>query len=514
MKIRISIFLICISTVAAFAGFGEKLPIRWGRISPSEFSIRPLGSDSAAPAIVLCDFGFIDISNRTFYRRHTRIRIMNEEGLRYASVEIPYQSKNKHDVFYDLKARTLVMENGKIIAYKVLPEQIEDIRINDRWSKKKFTFPQARPGAIVEFQYTLASLDFESLQTWYFQREIPTLWSEIRFQVPEPYEYLVTFENNRPLTADEDMNYVKRLQWMYDTGSHRRRAELARSKDLLYATDENRFKVWVMNNWKKKIIMTNLPGLSTVPGSQAVTDFYPRVRFTLFESSGNLPRSFRPLILTTRDDYESRGERALMQDWTVMPGYIHYRLKTWGQFNANLLEQERFGKYLIMNGGGNRLIDSISGGNHDQVARLAAVNHYIRSTFKWNGEFSMVAGQDFNDFIRKGTGSSAEINLLLINLLQHAGIKACPLLVRTADLGMPEKRYPVKNQFNHVIAMAEINGKQVLLDATAVNADLNKLDRKYIGAQGWMVRKDNPGWIEIFSLNGKKGQDAAPLFYL
>jgi len=261
-----------------------------------------------------------------------------------------------------------------------------------------------------------------------------------------------------------------------------------------------------MNNMKKKIIMKNLPGLSAIPDGKSLADFYPRVRFNLFESSGNLPRTFKRLIITTLDDYEIRGELALLNDPTIIPGYIHYRLKTWSQFNSNLLEQERFGKYLHRSVAGNRIIDSIAGGSHNEAKRIKAVYQFVRNTYRWNGEFSMFARQDFKDFIHNRMGSSAEINLILTDLLRQAGIKADPLLVRTRDLGVPEKMYPVKNQFNHVIVLAEIKGIRILLDATSGSNDLQKLNQIDIGTEGWIVREDDPGWIEIFSLENRKGQ--------
>src|SRR5512133_946345 len=172
MKNLVIYLLMIVLSAPAYAGFKAKLPVRWGKVNPSEFSIQPSGTNASAPAIVLCDFGNIEISNRTFYTRHTRIKILNEDGLKYASVEIPYQSKYRHDDFMELKAQTMVLENGKILKYKVEPSQIEDIKINDQWSKKKFTFPMVKPGVIIEYEYNLASLDFEKLDTWYFQREI------------------------------------------------------------------------------------------------------------------------------------------------------------------------------------------------------------------------------------------------------------------------------------------------------------------------------------------------------
>ena len=101
-------------------------------------------------------------------------------------------------------------------------------------------------------------------------------------------------------------------------------------------------------------------------------------------------------------------------------------------------------------------------------------------------------------------GSSAEINLLLVNMLQRAGIKADPLLVRTNDLGAPETMYPIRHQFNHVIAVAEIKGTQLLLDATSGTTDVRKLNKMDIGTLGWIVSETNPGWIDIFSPKGNQ----------
>jgi hypothetical protein len=49
-------------------------------------------------------------------------------------------------------------------------------------------------------------------------------------------------------------------------------------------------------------------------------------------------------------------------------------------------------------------------------------------------------------------------------MLNKAGIKADPVLISTRENGVPV--YPNRTVFNAVIAAAEIEGKQVLLDAT------------------------------------------------
>jgi hypothetical protein len=511
MKSTLLFLMTILSSIQVFAGFQSKPPMKWGKISPAEFEIVPKGNDANAAAIVLCDYGEIEITNRTFYKRHTRIKILNEDGLRYASVEIPYQTRNRHDVFYDLKAHTLVLENGKVVKYKVESGQIEDIKINDRWSKKKFTFPKASPGTIIEFEYRIASLDFEKLDTWYFQREIPVIWSEIRFDVPTPFIYLVTFVNNRPLAPDEESVFGEKLKWLYNTKDRVRHFELANEKYLLYNTNESRYKVWALNNTRKKIVMKNLPGLAVVPDAQKpVSSYYPQLRFDLFESSGNVPRSLRPLLLTTHSDYERRSEWSAMHDPSEFIGYVHFRLKTWQQFNADLLEDERFGDFLRKSAGPVMALNE----NADELSRINTIYLYVQREYKWDGQFSLYASQGFKDFMEKKSGSSADLNLILINLFRQHGIKSDPVLIRTSDLGLPERMYPVKNQFNHVIASAEIGGKRYLFDVTSRSLELNKLNRLDIGTAGWVVNKDNPGWIETFPAENSKQNDSSPVFNL
>jgi transglutaminase-like putative cysteine protease len=203
-----------------------------------------------------------------------------------------------------------------------------------------------------------------------------------------------------------------------------------------------------------------------------------------------------------------------MQNDRKIPGYVHYRLKTWPQFNNNLLQHKLFGKYVADNARAKYAVDSITRRSQDLQTRMALLYGYIVSTYKWNGEYSMYATRSFEDFLHRKEGSSAELNLLLVDVLRKAGIKADPLLVRTNDLGAPETMYPVRHQFNHVIAVAEINGEQVLLDATSGNANVRMLNHKDIDTQGWIVSETSPGWVEIFSPKGNSPDEMETMFNL
>lgn len=504
--------LLLLPAVFSPAIAGDKMPARWGKVSQAEFNIKPAANDSLAPAIVLFDFGNIEVSNRTFYTRHTRIKILREEGLKYATVEIPYKKQYRYDEFFKLKGRTLVVENGIVKSYPVDAGDMDDFSGEDGFQVRRFTFPKVRPGAIIEFQYVIASLDFEQPDTWYFQREIPTIWSEVRFEVPVPFLFLVTFQNRHILTSEEEQDYAGQLQWLYNTKYRKRKAELADKNALLFAAAGGNYKVWAMNNMKKRIVMRNLPGIKPGDVKGPVFDLYPQLRFHLFESSGNLPRSYRPMLLSVRDDFEYQGEWSLSRGSDPFIGYIHYRLKTWEQWNARLLEHPRFGGYLMRSSGRDSLL-SLSG--PDEL-KMRAVYAFMLQNYTWNGQYTLYGRENPENLLQSKSGSSAELNLILVSLLRKAGIEADPMVIRTADRGRVEKVFPSGDQFNHVIAVAQAGGEQYLLDLTSGTSDPTLINRTDLGTSGWVVKRDHPGWIETFEPEFKPGLDgdAPPSFNL
>ena len=69
---------------------------------------------------------------------------------------------------------------------------------------------------------------------------------------------------------------------------------------------------------------------------------------------------------------------------------------------------------------------------------------------------------------------------LLVTMLRQAGIKAYPVLLSVSYRGEMNRRLPSPGQFDHCIAMAEIDGRQYWLDSTAevcAFGDLPEADR-------------------------------------
>ncbi|MBA4318695.1 MAG: hypothetical protein C0412_09860, partial [Flavobacterium sp.] len=87
-----------------------------------------------------------------------------------------------------------------------------------------------------------------------------------------------------------------------------------------------------------------------------------------------------------------------------------------------------------------------------------------------------------------GTGNTAEINFILIAMLNYSGINASPVLLSTLDNGIPI--YPNRTIFNYVIAAVEMNGKQILLDASNKNTTQNIIPLYTLNWTGRLIKED------------------------
>ncbi|MCW3098834.1 MAG: Transglutaminase-like enzyme putative cysteine protease [Chthonomonadaceae bacterium] len=99
---------------------------------------------------------------------------------------------------------------------------------------------------------------------------------------------------------------------------------------------------------------------------------------------------------------------------------------------------------------------------------------------------------------------------LLIAMLNEVGIKAYPALLRTDTRDFLDQNLPTPNAFDHCIAVAQVSGKEVWLDATAETCAYGDIPDGDRGAQALVVREGigEQKTIPDFSQE-ENGQDTA-----
>ena len=128
-----------------------------------------------APAIILYrqvdrdDSGFTAHENN-----YVRIKILTEEGRKYADVEIPF-FKEKGNNVVSIKART-IKPDGTIVNFEGKPFEKSIVKAKGlKYMAKTFTLPDVQVGGIIEYTYTLDLPEFSLVEShWILSNELFT----------------------------------------------------------------------------------------------------------------------------------------------------------------------------------------------------------------------------------------------------------------------------------------------------------------------------------------------------
>jgi hypothetical protein len=143
-------------------------------VSPDELKMTSEPLAPGAPAIIL--YRQVDRDDYEPVPRednYVRIKILTEEGRKYANVEIPFL-EGRQDV-WKLKART-IKPNGAIADFdgKVLEKELVKVR-GVKYKAKTFTLPDVQVGTIVEYFYAVNFLEgFIPASHWILSEELFT----------------------------------------------------------------------------------------------------------------------------------------------------------------------------------------------------------------------------------------------------------------------------------------------------------------------------------------------------
>jgi hypothetical protein len=118
--------------------------------------------------------------------------------------------------------------------------------------------------------------------------------------------------------------------------------------------------------------------------------------------------------------------------------------------------------------------------------KLNVIFEFVKNRMNWNKEYGYFTDKGVKKAYLEKTGNCAEINFILIDMLKLAGIEANSVLTSTIDHGIPV--YPNRTVFNYVVAAVEIEGKQVLLDATQKYTTQNILPLHSLNWTGRLIR--------------------------
>ena len=179
MKFLTTIFFCSLSLFVGAQAVQPTVPAvqPYGKVDMADLEMKSCDFEPDANAEILFDKANVIASgtlNNIMLERHVRIKIFNDFGKNAANVKI--QMDGRAIGAFALEAETINQNNGKIEIIPVDKKSIYTQKI-DKWlSEKSFTFPDVKPGSIVEYKYSIYYVYFP---VWSFQANVPTRYSEI-----------------------------------------------------------------------------------------------------------------------------------------------------------------------------------------------------------------------------------------------------------------------------------------------------------------------------------------------
>lgn len=174
-------------------------------------------------------------------------------------------------------------------------------------------------------------------------------------------------------------------------------------------------------------------------------------------------------------------------------------LGTWDALAFRYHEDEFFGDNVKNSGPLREIAENLVKGKTFPEEKMMAIYDYVKDHMEWNKRHSVYCYEGLKKPHESGVGSSADINLMLLSMLRYAGLPADPVLISTRDNGMVRQEVPIGTQFNNVLVLTQLGGKEILLDATDKHLGFDFIPEDCLNGVGYLAVRENWRWIDLKS---------------
>lgn len=438
--------LLVVCSILQFKALSQdKIPVKFGKVSASDFEINSSLVDTSDDAVVIADYGLSEYMPNTFdlsfsliYVHKMRAKVIKRNGFDIATVEIPLYVglQDKGESLESLKAYTYNLENGKVVETKVDKDMVYTERINKFWVHKKFTFPALKEGSIIEFSYEIRSDYIFNLQPWEFQGKYPVLWSQYQANIPNFFKYTMISQGYQPFY----INDITEVPVSYNFRVREDRGGLAGVAGSTVQDFSINGQIQ-KHNW----VIKDVPALKNEPFNTTIGNHITKIEFQLNQIAypNTLPQNFS---------------------------------NSWEKVSNELMEDEKFGGLIKKDKGWmDDIIGSITTPDMSPVIRAKKIYEYVRDNFVCTSKSAYKASDNLRAIYKSQKGSVADINLFLIALLRNADINVYPVILSTRSHGVTHEYYPLMDRYNYVIAQVSFDEGILYLDASEPMLGYGKL---------------------------------------
>ncbi len=457
------IILSCILILIQSVLYAQKNFMKFGKIPIEDLEMKVYDKDTNASAVILGDEGYSkfkyteDKGWQLETRIHRRIKIIRQTGMDWADgIIYLYASGLDKEELISLKGFTYNFNKDKIQKEKISKNAVFTEEIDDFHTSCKFTFPNVKPGSVLEYTYTIISDFFWQPDPWQFQYEIPVVESQYTIEIPEEFKF--NEQSKGYETFQRSQEYLNRqFSFHYSSDFD---PDGGRTSSGIYEFER---MVSILNYHAAEI-----PAFISEPDMNSIKNYLTSVEFE-------------------------------MMSYTPKFGLHKNFSNTWESINKTMMESDKFGKQLHGTGFLKDDADKIMEMADNELEMVMIAYEFIKSRLTWNGYTRMYAKHNIRSAYNDGVGNSAEINLLLVALLRQLNLDANPVILSTRSNGIIMPGQVMLSKFNYSIAGVKLGNAMILLDATDKNCPFNTLPVKCLNGQGRIISEKYTDWVYLGS---------------
>ena len=411
-------------TVSASVGFQP--------ISPEELKMTSEPQAPGAPAIILYRQVDRDDGRTSHEDNYFRIKILTEEGRKYADVEIPY-SKGSGNI-EGVRART-IRPDGRVVNFegKVFDKTIVKAK-GVKYLAKTFTLPGVQVGSIIEYYYT----------------------------------------------QDLKESFVFDSHWILSDELFTKDAKFSLKP---YHSDYNRFNVrWT---WQ------GLPPGTATP--KEGPDHIVRLEATnirAFQTEDYMPPENE---LKSRVDFTYSDE---IPEQDVNKFWIKTGKKLNGQLESFVGKHKAMERAVAEIVGPNDSPEVKLRKIYARVQQMRNTTYEVRKTEQEENREKEKGPKSVEDVWTCGYGSGFELTWLYLALVRAAGFDAYGVWVSDRRHYFFNPVQMDKNKLDANVVLIKLNGKDVYLDPGAAFTPFGLLPWVETGVQGLRLDKEGGGWVQ------------------
>lgn len=211
----------------------------------------------------------------------------------------------------------------------------------------------------------------------------------------------------------------------------------------------------------------------------------------------NVPAFKSEAYMNSEENYISKFEFDLLK--VNLPGLFKTFTTNWEAVDRILRESDYFGKIVFFGSGYlSELTDEIKGKYSDPLERTKAAYEAIK-IISWNKEETLTASSNLlSAEYKKKVANSAEINMMLCQLLNSLDVEATPVVLSTRANGLLNRNTPSIEKLNYTIVCATIEDKEYLMDASEKYLPFGLLPERCLNIEARTFNRGQSGhWVSL-----------------